>query len=63
MVVGRELTKVLAVGGTDLADRRHTQSDEIAFRMGRIALKASMQMLLALRDGQPIIYAGKVIHN
>ena len=62
IVVIGELSLILVVTGSDSANPRHAEGDQIAVRSGRIALEIALQSSLALSDRQFVVRLGEVIH-
>lgn len=55
-------TPILAVGVVDLADRGHTDPDQIAIGMGRVTLEVAIEGPGLLGAGQLVVGAGEMVH-
>ena len=53
---------VLAVGGTDTANRRDAQANQVTVWLRAVALEVAVQAALALGHSQRVIGQGKVVH-
>ena len=62
VVVGRQVARVLAVGGPHLADGRDAERKHVAVRADRVALEVARKRAAALRAREFVVGQGEVVH-
>lgn len=61
-IVGIDVAFVLGIGAADFADGRHADGDQIAIRVGRIALEVALEEAFFEGDGEFVVRFGEMIH-
>ena len=62
-IVGVDVAFVLGVGAADFADGGYADGDQIAVRVGRVALEVALEEAFFEGDGKFVIGFGEVVHT
>ena len=62
-IVGVDVAFVLGVGAADFADGRYADGDQIAVRVGRVALEVALEEAFFEGDGKFVIGFGEMVHT